>query len=331
MEVMSSFLNMHVRSEVLRHLSLSDRPLIVVLGPTAGGKTAFSVDLAQAVAKASAFEKGEWFDSAHHRWKEAEIINADSRQLYRELHIGTAKTTEEEMRGIPHHLFDVLDPKDEVTAAWYKDRATTVIREIHARRNVPLLVGGSMLYLSAVMDDLQFATPSDPLIRKKLEEEYERDEGASLYKQLEQKDPQTAQAFHRHNKPYVVRAAELLASGKKPSAVKKKGLSPYNLLIFGMEWDREELNERINERTRRMLENGWIEEVEGLLDRGYTPQDPGMKSEGYREIMAYLRGEMERDELESLIAARTRQYAKRQMTWWGKDQRIKWIPCNDNE
>jgi len=96
-------------------------------------------------------------------------------------------------------------------------------------------------------------------------------------------------------------------------------------LIVGMEWDREELQKRINERTHRMLESGWIEEVEGLLDRGYTLQDPGMKSEGYREIMSYLRGEMERDELEEFIAARTRQYAKRQMTWWNRDQRIRWV------
>lgn len=301
----------------MRHLSLSDRPLIVILGPTASGKTSFSIGLAHSITEAAPEEKGEW--------RSSEVINADSRQLYRHLNIGTAKVTSEEMEGVPHHLMDVLDPKENVTAAWYKERAKEMIDQIHQRKNVPLLVGGSMLYLSAVIDDLQFAAPSNPTLRKKLEADYDQDEGSSLYRKIEEGDPQTAKSFHRRNKPYVIRAAELLAAGHKPSAVKKKGLSPYNLLIYGMEWEREELNRRINERTRKMLERGWIIEVEGLMDRGYGPQDPGMKSEGYREIMAYLRGEMELDELESLIAAKTRQYAKRQMTWWGKDQRIRWI------
>jgi len=317
MEVMSSLIDLHVRAETLRHLSLSERPLIVILGPTAGNKTSFAVDLAQVITTAPAFEKGEW--------KGAEIINADSRQLYKHLDIGTAKTMAEEMQGIPHHLIDVLDPKDQLTAAWYKARAQKTIAEIVGRKNVPLLVGGSMLYISAVVDDLQFVAPAAPSIRRAMEEEYERDNGASLYKRIEEEDPATAKSFHRRNKPYVIRAAELLASGKKPSAVKKKGMSPYNLLMYGMEWDRDALNARIRARTKLMLERGWIEEVEGLLDRGCLPADPGMKSEGYREIMAYLRGEMEKDELEELIVTRTRQYAKRQMTWWGKDQRIRWI------
>ncbi len=320
---MSQLVNTHVRGEVLRHISLAERPLIVILGPTASGKTAFSVELALMINQTSPFEKGDW--------KEAEIINADSRQLYRQLNIGTAKTTPTEMKGIPHHLIDIVDPDSDVTAAWYKEQATAKIKEIQERKNVPLLVGGSMLYLSAVIDDLRFASPADPKLRKKLEEEYDRDEGASLYRQIEERDPQTAQSFHRKNKPYVIRAAELLASGKKPSAVKKKGLPPFDLLIYGMEWKREELNGRINSRTHQMLENGWVEEVEGLMDRGYSPKDPGMKSEGYREIMAFLRGDMEKEDLEKYIAAKTRQYAKRQMTWWGKDQRIRWISISSQK
>jgi len=314
---MSSLVDMRVRGEVLRHLSLADRPLLVILGPTASGKTAFAVDLAQALTSAPALEKEEW--------KGAEIVNADSRQLYKHLNIGTAKTTPEEMRGVPHHLIDVLYPKEELTAAWYKARARKTITEILERKNVPLLVGGSMLYISAVVDDLHFVAPADPSVRRAMEEAYDRDEGAALYEKISKEDPSTAKAFHRNNKPYVIRAAELLASGKKPSAVKKKGMSPYNLLLYGMEWDRDALNARIRARTKLMLERGWIEEVEGLIDRGYGPADPGMKSEGYREIMAYLRGEMEKDELEELIVTRTRQYAKRQMTWWNRDQRIRWV------
>ncbi len=266
MEVMTSLVDMRVRGEVMRHLCLSERPLIVILGPTASGKTAFSVALAKEIEGARQDEKGDW--------KNAEIVNADSRQIYRHLNIGTAKTTPEEMRGIPHHLLDLLDPKQPLTAAWYKDHAVRTIHEIHARGNVPLLAGGSMLYISAVIDDLRFADPVDLALRKKMEKMYEEDEGESLYRKIEEDDPATAKSFHRRNKPYVIRAAELLASGKKPSAIKKRGLSPYNLLVYGMEWGREELCKRINDRTRRMLEGGWIAEVEGLLDPGTAPPIP---------------------------------------------------------
>lgn len=300
-------------------LSSAKKPLIVVLGPTASGKTAFSIDVAKFLDVSG---------------KHAEIVNADSRQLYRFMNIGTAKIWPEEMEGIPHHLLDVLDPKEEATAAWYKTEATRVIEDILRRGNIPILVGGSMLYISALLDNLQFVTGADPTLRKKLEQQYDLDGGATLYGRLMEIDPETASVFSKNNKPYVIRAMEILeGTGLKPSEAKHKSACPWNLLIFGMQQPREKLVERINARTQQMFAAGWIDEVRSLIDRGYSVQDPGMTSHGYREIAeaisrAKSKGQsvkIDEELLVTLIAAKTRQYAKRQMTWWKGDQRIQWI------
>lgn len=290
----------------------STKPLIVVLGPTASGKTAFSLEVA-----------------AH--CGNGEIINADSRQLYKHLSIGTAKITEAEKKGIAHHLFDVLDPKDEVTIADYKKMAMECIDDCHARGVVPILVGGSMLYISAVVDGLDPLPPADPEVRARLEQEWDSDDGWTLYDKLVDIDPATAKSFEKQNKRYVVRAMELYEmTGKPPSTLKKTLPPPYDILQLGLMWPRETLTKRIDKRTKILLNSGWIEEVEGLLDKGYTAADPGMKSHGYREIMQWLSSE-DRDTtaLEEVIAAKTRQYAKRQMTWWDTDERIQWIDARE--
>lgn len=286
-------------------------PLLVVLGPTASGKTDFSLDLA---------EKGA-----------SEIINADSRQLYRYLDIGTAKIRPEEMRGVPHHLLDVLDPREEVTIAWYKEEATRAIDAVHARGHVPILVGGSMLYISAVIDGLDPLPPPDPAVRARLEEEWDADDGWTLYDRLVAIDPLTAKNVVHQNKRYVVRALELYEkTGIPPSQLKKTIPPPYQTLIFGMHRPREQLVRRIEERTELLLRSGWIEEVEGLIDRGYTAADPGMKSHGYRELIQWLHtDERDRDALKEVINRKTRHYAKRQMTWWGNDERIVWVEKSD--
>src|SRR3989344_4307136 len=184
------------------HLRSAKRPLIVIVGPTSSGKTDFSIRVAEEVGN-------------------AEIVNADSRQLYRGMDIGTAKITRAEMHKIPHHLFDVLDPDEEVTIAWYKKEATRVIDEIHVGGKVPMLVGGSMLYISAIIDGLQPIEKADPALREKLTDEYEKDDGASLYARLQEVDPETASAIHQNNMPYVVRAMEIWeATGQKASSLK---------------------------------------------------------------------------------------------------------------
>lgn len=291
-----------------KHLAEAEKPLIVIVGPTASGKTNFSLDVAKHSGK-------------------AEIINADSRQLYHYLNIGTAKIMEEEKRGVVHHLIDILDPSEELTIAHYKEMATKVIDDCHQRNVVPILVGGSMLYISAVVDGLDPLPPADPNIRERLEQEWDADDGWMLYDKLVAIDPATAKSFEKQNKRYVVRAMELYEmTGKKPSELKKTIPPPYQILQFGLFWPREELTKRIDARTKSLLQSGWIEEVEGLLDKGYTAKDPAMKSHGYKEIMQWLSSE-DRDSaaLEEVIAAKTRQYAKRQMTWWDGDDRIKWI------
>lgn len=308
---------LRLEKQLQHFIKSAKKPLVVVLGPTASGKTAFSIGLALSVGN-------------------AEIVNADSRQLYKYLDIGTAKISPEEMRGVPHHLLDVLDPKEEATAARYKRNAERVIHEIHSRHHVPIMVGGSMLYLSAVIDGLEFSDPSDPRRRKSLAEQYDRDGGASLYTKLLEADPDTALSFSKNNKPYVVRAMEIYENtGRKPSDARRQSVSQYGLFILGIERPREELQRRINERTEELFRKGWTEEVRSLIARGFTEIDPAMKSHGYREIMYQWKmenGKLTKEiirMLEDRISAKTRQYAKRQLTWWKKDSRIHWLHMDD--
>ncbi|MBI2635870.1 tRNA (adenosine(37)-N6)-dimethylallyltransferase MiaA [Candidatus Peregrinibacteria bacterium] len=298
----------HLQERLRNFIRTARHPLIVILGPTASGKTAFSIDLAISAG-------------------DAEIINADSRQLYKYMNIGTAKITAEETRGVQHHMLDVLDPKEETTAAWYKKEAVKMIEDIHRRRRVPILVGGSMLYLSAIVDGLEFPAASDPALREKLEKEYEVDEGKSLHEKLMKLDPETASAFSANNKPYVIRAMEIHENtGMKPSVARRRSAPPYDLFMVGMARPRGELHRRIGERTAELFNKGWIGEVRGLLEKGYSSGDPGMKSHGYREIIDKWRlTEDGRRMLADRISAKARQYAKKQMTWWRGDSRIQWV------
>jgi tRNA dimethylallyltransferase len=293
------------------HLQQSKKPLIVILGPTASGKTSLSIEAAQ------------YMRSLKHS---PEIINADSRQFYRSMDIGTAKITKDEMKDIPHHLIDVLDPSEEVTIAWYKEQALQKIDEILERKNIPMLVGGSMLYISAVIDGLE-PLPSEPVLRMKLEKDYDQDEGKFMHTCLQEIDPKAAARIPRQNKVYLVRAFEIYyIMGVEPSQLKQQTTCPYDLLIFGIDRPREELAERINQRTKQMLEQGWIEEVKSLLNTGLIPTAPGMKSHGYREIADAIRKKkLDTNSLRELIAKKIRHYAKRQMTWWRHDGRINWI------
>lgn len=233
------------------HIKKSAKPLIVILGPTASGKTSFSVDVAKSIG--------------------AEIINADSRQLFTGMDIGTAKITKQEMDGVPHHLIDIFDPHEKATSAWYKQEAEKIINTLHAKDTVPILVGGSMLYIASITDGLSF----DDEIRTEL---------------------------------------------RSPEAECK-----YDLLIFGLGKERSETVVKINNRTEGLFAAGWIDEVQGLIDKGYTKDDPGMKACGYREIIDYLQTGSDLESLKESIAAKTRQYARRQMTWWKGDTRILWI------
>jgi len=309
-----------MQSDTLRTLDVflegANKPLIVLLGPTASGKTALSLEVAKYVG--------------------GEIVNGDSRQLYKYLDIGTAKIRKEAMEGIPHHLLSVKDPKEEVTVAWYQREALRIIEEILARKKIPLLVGGSMLYISSVIDGLTLAPPADPALRAKLEKTYDEDGGRKLFAKLQEVDPEAAESIHVRNKPYVIRAVEIYETLKKPKSgfVSAQPVT-HDCLLLGVQMPRGDLRERIAKRVEEMFNAGWIEEVRALLTHGYTASDPGLKSHGYREIVQYLE-ELENAssdvDLESMqatlkrkIVSKTCQYAKRQITWWKHDERIHWI------
>lgn len=289
------------------------KPLVVVTGPTASGKTGLSIDLALTL-------RGEGIA--------AEIINADSRQCYRFLDVGTAKVTEDEMKGVPHHLLSVLDPKDSATIAWYQEEAKRVIDDCHARGVVPILVGGSMLYISSVIDGLQ-PLPSDPALRAELQKEYDKDEGITLQKELMALDPESGASVERRNAVYLIRAVEICRlTGKPASEARVMTPCPYDLRIFFIDWPTDVLAKRIETRTPQLLQSGWVEEVAALRERGYTSEDPGLVSHGYREVLARLEAGKTIDEtkndptLAAEIDAVTRQYAKRQRTWWRRDERV---------
>ncbi len=292
-------------------LETAKRPLLVVLGPTASGKTAFSVELALAL-KASG--------------KTVEVINADSRQLYKGMDIGTAKITVEEMKGVPHLLFSIIEPSEDITAAKYQRMATEAIQAVQARGAIPMLVGGSMLYISSIIDGLQPLPAKDDALRAELEAAYAKDDGASLFAELSDIDPASAKIIPRENKPYVIRAVEIhRLTGKPKSAQLTASCCPYDLLIFGMDVPRALLTERIDKRTTALVRSGWVDEVKRLLAEGYSLESPGMKSHGYPEMTRAILDGVDPLSTEPVIAAKTRQYAKRQMTWWKHDARIQWV------
>lgn len=315
---MTSNFDIPMPAKFAQFLETSKKPLIVVLGHTASGKTEYSISLAQ--------QLNSQLSILNSQFRSCEIINADSRQLYRYMNIGTAKISESEKRGVVHRLIDVLDPKEPVSISWYKEKCEAIIEDCHRRGVIPMLVGGSMLYISSIIDGLE-PLPSDPELRKKLESEYELDHGQTLMQKLEELDPEGALSIDQRNKVYLVRALEIAMTTEKSLVVsKKKSVCPYDLFIFGLAQSTEERSKRITERTHAMFQQGWVEEIQNLLTQGYSKNDPGLMSTGYREIIEWLEsGSKDHSELEQLIARKTRQYAKRQMTWWRHDERIHWL------
>ena len=308
---------MSIKEEIRLFLEGAKRHLLVLVGPTASGKTELSLQIAEENAQAG---------------RTVEIINADSRQLYRYLDIGTAKIRLEQMRGIPHHILSILDPKEEVTAAWFKREAERVIAEIHARGNIPLLVGGSMLYVSAIIDNLAFVERPDEGLRERLRRDLVVLGATKLYERLQALDPEGAIGIDPRNEVYLVRALEVcISTGSRLKEAKQKQRSPYDLFIMGIDLPREDLHRRIAERIDAQFAAGWVDEVKELLMRGYAMDDPGMHSVGYRDIASMLSDGLpisavqSHADLRSRITAKTRRYARRQLMWWREDDRILWI------
>jgi len=278
--------------------------LIAILGPTAVGKSDLALQLAQEF--------------------HGEIVSADSRQVYRGMDIGTAKPTPDEQRLVPHHLIDLVNPDEPFTLADYQQRAYAVIDAIHARGNIPFLVGGSGLYVRAVLDGLTIPHVEPDRARRA---ELDREDAATLYARLKECDPLAAAKIDPRNKRRVIRALEVCErTGKPISELQTQRAPNYRILRIGLTMPRAQLYERINARVDAMIANGLVDEVRGLIARGYSPDLPAMSGLGYRQIVAYLNGSIPLDEAVRLLKRDTRRFVHHQYTWFRlNDERIHWF------
>ncbi len=281
------------------------KPLVVIVGPTAVGKSEVAIELAKRI-------KGE-------------IVSCDSRQVYKYLNIGTAKPTKEEKKKIPHHLIDIMEPDEEFNAFLYARRAHKAISRIHRKKKIPILVGGSGLYVRATVDGIFLGAKKNKAIRERLR----KFSGDTLYRKLKKVDSETASRLHPHDRVRIIRALEVYElTGQSISALQEisKGKKPnYNLTMIGLKRGRKELYQRINERVAEMIKEGLVEEVRGLLQRGFSQGLIALKGLGYKEIIGYLDGEYDSKEAIRLLKRNSRRFAKRQLTWFNKDKRIHWI------
>ena len=289
-----------------------ERKIYAVCGPTAVGKTKFAIEIARRL--------------------NGEIVSCDSMQLYKYMDIGSAKPTEAERLMVKHHLVDEIDPRQPFSAAKYQRLAKAAIEDIFSAGKRPIIAGGTGLYLNSLLYDMDFsAPPGDPQLRAKLYEKAEKQGAQALYEQLQTEDPQAAARIHPNNVKKVVRAIEAAQSGEKVRDF-SRDLSPagdYDSVLIGLTRDREELYRRINERVDALLQQGLLEEVKGLLDRGLSESDISMKGIGYKEIIGYYRGEYPLMEAVRLVKKNTRRYAKRQLTWFRRYKEMKWFNISE--
>lgn len=289
---------------------MKKKPLIILTGPTAVGKTKASIGLAKAV--------------------DGEIISADSMQVYRHMDIGSAKIKPEEMEGIPHHLIDVLEPDDEFHVVKFQQLAKKAMREIWERGHIPIVTGGTGFYIQALLYDIDFdENEKEDACRKELEA-YAREHGAeALHEKLAFVDPASAEMIHPNNIKRVIRALEFYEqTGKRISEhneTQRQRESPYAFAYFVLTDDRAHLYERINRRVDQMIEEGLVNEVQVLKDKGYTKQLVSMQGLGYKEILDYLDGNCTLEEAIYTIKRDTRHFAKRQLTWFKRERDVIWI------
>lgn len=290
------------------------KPLIILTGPTAVGKTKASIGLAKAVG--------------------GEIISADSMQVYKHMDIGSAKIRAEEMEGVPHHLVDALEPDEEFHVVRFQQMAKKAMEGIYERGQIPIVVGGTGFYIQALLYDIDFTeNNSDTGYREELEHLAEEKGAAFLHGMLKEIDEKAAGSIHKNNVKRVIRALEFHhQTGKKISEhneEERQKSSPYRSAYFVLSDERARLYERIDMRVDQMIEEGLVEEVKGLKERGYTRGMVSMQGLGYKEILAYLDGEMSLDEAVYVIKRDTRHFAKRQITWFKRERDVIWLNKQD--
>lgn len=291
-------------------------PVLVINGPTAGGKTTLSVAVAQRLA----------FDR-----RPAEVVNADSMLVYRGMDIGTAKPTLAERGGVTHHLIDILDVTDIATVADLQARARATITDLQGRGVVPVVVGGSALYVHAIIDDFQFPG-TDPEVRARWEAELERVGASALHAVLAERAPDVAAGIQPRNGRRVVRALEILDLDATPTSMLPQWQYALDGVVqVGLDWDRAELDERIAQRVEVMWESGFVDEVRALVGQGLRDGLTASRALGYRQVLAALAGECTLDEAKADTVAKTRRFARKQLSWFRRDPRIVWLPATASD
>lgn len=284
--------------------------VIVIAGPTASGKTDLAIELALRI--------------------NGEIISADSMQIYREMNIGTAKPTMEERKGIPHHMLDIVDPDEEFSVAQFQQGAKKCIKDILSRGKVPIVAGGTGLYINALVYNITFSeTITDWNYRNQLQNIAREQGPEALHTLLQEVDPISAENIHPNNVKRVIRALEVYETTGKPISqhqLESRQKKPeYDYKIFGIEVERDVLYRRIESRADKMLEMGLYEEVENILKKGYSPDLVSLQGIGYKEIIMAILGKCTLEEAVDKIKLNTRHLAKRQMTWFRKTENLKWM------
>lgn len=283
-------------------------PLLVIAGPTASGKTALAIRLAKKL--------------------NGEVISADSMQVYKEMNIGSAKPDAEEMDGVRHHLLDIIEPDTDFSLEQFARLCHAAIRDVHERGKLPILAGGTGLYIDTVTENRPLSENSfDPSVRQRLEKEWEDEGGEAIYARLSRIDPEAAAALHPHEKRRILRALEIYyTTGETKTAhLEKKSEKIYDYFIFSLELPREILYNRINRRVDKMMEAGLLAEVEKLYERLRGSRHTALQGVGYKELIWFLEGRATLDEAVALIKRNTRRLAKRQMTWFRANPEIHWL------
>ena len=289
--------------------------ILVIVGPTASGKTRMAVELAQ-----------------RHN---GEVISADSMQIYRTMDIGTAKPTKEEMGGIPHHMIDVADPEEDFSVARYVEMAARCVDDVLERGKLPIVAGGTGLYIDSLLSGRTFAPFSpDSALRGELERELAEKGGQAMLEALAQVDPEAAQRLHPNDHKRIVRALEVYRSTGKTITQHNRetqAIPPrYNALTIGLAFqDRQAMWRRIDQRVDEMVAAGLEDEVRRLLTSGISPKCTAMQAIGYKEFTQALSGEMTWQEATDVVKLRSRQYAKRQLTWFGRNPNTRWVRWDD--
>lgn len=293
---------------------MSQKPLVILAGPTAAGKTHASIELAKAIG--------------------GEVISADSMQVYKYMDIGSAKISKEEMDGVEHHLIDVLKPDEEFHVVRFQEMAKHAVEEIYGRGHIPIVVGGTGFYIQALIYDIDFTEGGqDTLLRRELEA-YAREQGAqALHNRLRLVDPVSAETIHANNVKRVIRALEFYGQTGTPisrhNEQERQKISPYNVIYFVLNDERDTLYERINFRVDQMMEEGLLEEVRQLKNMGYTRDLVSMQGLGYKELLEYLEGTCSLSDAVYRIKRDTRHFAKRQITWFKREKDVIWIQKKD--